>query len=154
MRTGGIIRKGPERELVDDYMARARHLSRNFGISQIQEQQIDLRQAKTRRAETELLLPPLDDKTTNHYIILDERGKALKSREIARRIAGFRDEGYRQVSFVIGGADGFEPDALPTSVTRWSFGPQTWPHKMVRVMLAEQIYRALSILASTPYHRD
>jgi 23S rRNA (pseudouridine1915-N3)-methyltransferase len=55
---------------------------------------------------------------------------------------------------VIGGADGFEPSALPNGAIRWRFGVQTWPHKLVRVMIAEQVYRALSILSGSPYHRD
>ncbi len=154
LRAGGVIRKGPERELVDDYIERAQRLSRNLGISQIQEQQVDLRGAKSRKAETEILLPPNSDKSAHHYVILDERGKTLTSPQIAAQIASWRDEGYRQVSFVIGGADGFEPDALPSPLTNWALGSQTWPHKLVRVMLAEQVYRALSILASTPYHRE
>jgi len=90
-------------------------------------------------------------------IILDERGKTPKSREIAKHFAALRDDGIAATYFLIGGADGFDPDTLKSAaphVTRWALGPQTWPHKLVRVMAAEQIYRALSILAGTPYHRD
>ena len=81
---------------------------------------------------------------------MDERGQNMTSRKIAQ----FIQELDEDVTFVIGGADGFEPDLLPRSTTRWSFGNQTWPHKLLRVMLAEQMYRALSILSGTPYHRD
>jgi len=150
LRAGGSIKSGPERELIDDYLTRARHMSRNLGFLEIDEQQVDLRSAKTRTDETQALLP---DNTTK-YVILDERGKSLTSRQISKQIAKWRDDGERHVTFVIGGADGFDPNAVPPHVVRWSFGHQTWPHKMVRVMLAEQIYRALSILAGTPYHRD
>ncbi len=150
LRAGGVLKSGPERDLVDDYLSRARHLSRGLGFIAIDEQQIDLRSAKTRQDETLALLPD----THTHYIILDERGKALTSRKIAQQFANWRDSGQKSVTFVIGGADGFEPSALPKQITRWSFGTQTWPHKFVRVMAAEQIYRALSILGNTPYHRD
>jgi len=124
LRAGGVLRSGPERDLTNDYLNRARHLSRNLGFSHIEEQQIDLRSAKTRADETRLVLPKDMDKITGLTVILDERG------------------------------DGFESELIPASVIRWAFGPQTWPHKLVRVMMAEQIYRSLSILASTPYHRD
>lgn len=152
LRAGGSIKSGPERDLIDDYLSRARHLSRNLGILGIDEQQVDLRHAKTRADETKALMPDAGGDT--HYVILDERGKSLTSRQIAKQMAKWRDDGERHVTFVIGGADGFEPSALPKTVTKWSFGQQTWPHKIVRVMLSEQLYRALSILAGTPYHRD
>lgn len=152
LRAGGSIKSGPERDLIDDYLNRARHMSRNLGILDIDEQQVDLRSAKTRTDETKTLLPEAGAET--RYVILDERGKSLTSRQIAKQIAKWRDEGERNITFVIGGADGFDPATLPQNISRWSFGHQTWPHKMVRVMLAEQIYRALSILAGTPYHRD
>ena len=137
--------------MIDDYMRRARHLARQTGFTKIDEIQIDLRNCKTRADETQQLLPPAPNM---RYVILDERGKALTSRQMAAQLSSWRDDGDQAVSFVIGGADGFEPAALPTGVTRWAFGPQTWPHKFVRVMLAEQVYRMLSILAGTPYHRD
>ena len=152
LRAGSRIKSGPERDLIDDYLSRARHLSRNLGILDIDEQQVDLRNAKTRADETNTLMPDTSGET--RYVILDERGKSLTSRQIAKQISKWRDDGERHVTFVIGGADGFEPSALPKNVTKWSFGQQTWPHKMVRVMLSEQLYRALSILAGTPYHRD
>jgi 23S rRNA (pseudouridine1915-N3)-methyltransferase len=66
----------------------------------------------------------------------------------------WREAGHNEIIFAIGGADGFEPSALPAQHVKWRFGQQVWPHKLLRVMLAEQIYRALSILAKTPYHRD
>jgi len=154
LRAGGVLRSGPERDLTNDYLNRARHLSRNLGFSHIEEQQIDLRSAKTRADETRLVLPKDMDKITGLTVILDERGKALTSRLMAKQLANWRDDGQKQINFVIGGADGFESELIPASVIRWAFGPQTWPHKLVRVMMAEQIYRSLSILASTPYHRD
>lgn len=152
LRAGGIIRSGPERDLIDDYLKRANGLTRPCGFHSALEQQVDLRRDKTRASETQTLLG--DIPPNSKLIIMDERGKALKSRQIAKKIASCRDDGISELIICIGGADGFEPAAIPPSTERWSFGVQTWPHKMVRVMLAEQIYRALSILASTPYHRD
>lgn len=150
LRAGGVIKSSPERDQINDYLTRAKHLAGGLGFTDIEEQQVDLRKAKTRADETRLLLPD----TATRYVILDECGKALTSRQIAKAFATWRDDGERHVTLVIGGADGFDPGALPANLTRWAFGPQTWPHKLVRVMLAEQIYRALSILAGTPYHRD
>lgn len=150
LRAAGIVKSGPERDMVDDYLNRAQHMSRGLGFLEVEEQQVDLRHAKSRSDETRAMLPDAD----TLYVILDERGKSLSSRKIAKQLAEWRDRGERQVTFVIGAADGFEPADLPVQVTKWSFGTQTWPHKLVRAMMAEQIYRALSILASTPYHRD
>lgn len=152
IRAAGLIKSGPERELLDDYMKRARGLSRNFGITAIEESAIDLRGAKSRADETQSLLSITAPNSI--IVIMDERGKSLTSRQIAGQMMKWREAGHSEVIFAIGGADGFEPDALPAGHIKWRFGQQVWPHKLLRVMLAEQIYRALSILAKTPYHRD
>ena len=152
LRAGGIIRSGPEREMIDDYLQRAQGLARGTGFLSVEEQQVDLRSAKTREAETKTLLG--DIPSGGKLIIFDERGKTPTSRQISKDFANWRDDGLSQLILTIGGADGFDPSAIPAGTTRWAFGPQTWPHKMVRMMAAEQIYRALSILARTPYHRD
>ena len=152
LRAGGIIRSGPEREMIDDYVQRAQGLARGTGFLSVDEQQVDLRNAKSRAIETQTLLG--DIPTGAKLIIFDERGKTPTSRQISTQFANWRDDGISQLTLVIGGADGFEPSAIPAGTTRWAFVPQTWPHKMVRMMAAEQIYRALSILARTPYHRD
>ena len=152
LRAGGVIRSGPEREMIDDYMQRAQGLARGTGFLSVEEQQVDLRSAKSRASETQTLLG--DMPAGAKLIIFDERGKTPTSRQISTQFANWRDDGISQLTLVIGGADGFQPSAIPAGTTRWAFGPQTWPHKMVRMMAAEQIYRALSILARTPYHRD
>jgi len=154
IRAGSVIRRGPERELIDDYVNRARLLTRQVGFTSLEEQQVDLRNCKTRKDETEHLLGQDLSKSLGKIVVLDERGKSLTSRAFSKQLARWRDDGEPQITFLIGGADGFEPDALPQGATLWSFGAQTWPHKLVRVLLAEQVYRALSILAGTPYHRD
>ena len=87
-------------------------------------------------------------------IACDERGRAMTSRDFAARLAGLRDDGARHLAFVIGGADGLEATVTGAAIQTLSFGPQTWPHALARVMLAEQVYRAVTILAGSPYHRD
>ncbi len=146
------MKSGPERDMVDDYLKRAALLTRQTGFLSIEEQAIDVRNCKNRKEETHRLFNGLPNSAV--IIALDERGKTPSSRKIAADFAKFRDEGQSEVYLIIGAADGFEPKAIPTGVRRWALGSQTWPHKLVRVMIAEQCYRALSILAGTPYHRD
>ncbi|RZV40305.1 MAG: 23S rRNA (pseudouridine(1915)-N(3))-methyltransferase RlmH, partial [Acidimicrobiales bacterium] len=111
-----------------------------------------LRKAKSRADETQMLIANIAH--TDVLIVLDERGKEFTSRGLAKNIANWRDDGQKRVYFAIGGADGFEPPVLPAGTIKWRLGSQTWPHKLVRVMITEQIYRGLAILAKTPYHRD
>ncbi len=152
IRAAGLIKSGAERTLIDDYVGRANIVGRNIGIPNISESAVDIRAAKSRSAETESILSIT--KPGDVLVILDERGKALTSRQMAGQIANWRDDGIGTVIFAIGGADGFEPAALPANAVKWQLGKPVWPHKLVRVMIAEQVYRALSILAGTPYHRD
>ncbi|MEL6687344.1 MAG: 23S rRNA (pseudouridine(1915)-N(3))-methyltransferase RlmH [Pseudomonadota bacterium] len=152
IRAGGTMRSGPERELVDDYLQRAQQLSRNVGFLGVEEQSVDLSKCRSRSDETRKLIDGLPDQAS--LFVLDERGKALTSRKFASTLADQRNLGFSHLVFLIGGADGFEPNDLPAGARKISFGVQTWPHKLVRVMLAEQIYRGLGILAGTPYHRD
>jgi 23S rRNA (pseudouridine1915-N3)-methyltransferase len=87
-------------------------------------------------------------------IVLDERGKALSSMELARKLEGWRDTGRRETRFLIGAADGHEEELRGSADLLMSFGPATWPHLLARAMLAEQLFRATSILANHPYHRE
>ena len=87
-------------------------------------------------------------------IVLDERGKALSSAELAGKLESWRDSGKREARFLIGAADGHEEEQRNDADLLLSFGPATWPHLLVRAMLAEQLYRATSILAKHPYHRE
>ena len=156
LRAGGILRSGPEKTLVDDYITRAQGLARGTGFLSVEEQGVELKGQYDRAAETTKLLSAIN--SSDELILLDERGKSPTSREIAGHFSRLRDDGVAASYILIGGADGFEPSVVKAlrrgRITKWSFGSQTWPHKMVRVMAAEQIYRALSILARTPYHRD
>ena len=87
-------------------------------------------------------------------IVLDERGLALASTELARKLEGWRDGGKREARFLIGAADGHDEAQRADADLLLSFGPATWPHLLVRAMLAEQLFRATSILANHPYHRE
>jgi 23S rRNA (pseudouridine1915-N3)-methyltransferase len=87
-------------------------------------------------------------------IVLDERGAAMSSMEFARKLEGWRDTGRREARFLIGAADGHQEPQRESADLLMSFGPATWPHLMVRAMLAEQLFRATSILANHPYHRE
>jgi 23S rRNA (pseudouridine1915-N3)-methyltransferase len=86
-------------------------------------------------------------------IVLDERGRALSSTELANRLEAWRDGGKREACFLIGAADGHDEQQRRGADLLMSFGPATWPHLLVRAMLAEQLFRATSILANHPYHR-
>lgn len=94
---------------------------------------------------------PLSNSVT---IVLDEHGTALSSIEFAARLQSWRDDGKREARFLIGAADGHDPASRDAADLILSFGPATWPHLLVRPMLAEQLFRATSILANHPYHRE
>lgn len=152
IRAGGSLRSGPERGMVDDYLHRANTLARRTGFHSVTETAVDLGKCRNRSDETDKIVSALPDNAC--IFVMDERGKSLTSRKFAKTLSGLRDDGIQSAIFLIGGADGFDPARLPSRARHLSFGVQTWPHKLVRVMLSEQIYRAMAILAGTPYHRD
>ena len=144
----GRLKSGPEAALYDDYVRRLPW--------SVELREIDLRKsrdaAEQKRLEAARLIAIVGDAAP--LVALDERGDNLTSREFAERLAAWRDDGVRQIAFVIGGADGLEAALLTRATTKIAFGAATWPHLLARVMLAEQLYRASSILAGHPYHRD
>lgn len=95
-----------------------------------------------------------DAAASNITVVLDERGKPLSSMEFAKKLENWRDIGKREVRFLIGAADGHSANLREDSDLLLSFGPATWPHMLARAMLAEQLFRATSILANHPYHRE
>lgn len=151
IRAIGRIKAGPERTLIDTYLDRAGHHGRATGLGPFAERELDGRTLSNRTEETRALVSSLP---SGPVIALDERGKAMDSRAFAGLIARERDGGARDMVFLIGGADGFDPAHLPSQLGKLSFGTMVWPHKLVRVMLAEQLYRAAALLAGAPYHRD
>jgi 23S rRNA (pseudouridine1915-N3)-methyltransferase len=108
--------------------------------------------AETQKTEAQLLLKAIPPKAT--LVLLDERGKDLSSRDFAAKISGWQDQGIGDLVFLIGGADGHTDEMRKKAHFTLGFGKLTWPHRLVRVMLLEQIYRAKQIIAGHPYHRD
>ncbi|MEM7766848.1 MAG: 23S rRNA (pseudouridine(1915)-N(3))-methyltransferase RlmH [Pseudomonadota bacterium] len=145
----GSMKTGPERALVDDYISRASKLARPLGIRGVQE--IEVRDGGGTAAEAARLIDKCPEAA--QIILLDEFGDTPRSTDLARSLERWRDDGCSHLCFLIGGADGHGEAAKAAAGSRLAFGPQTWPHRLVRVMLAEQVYRALSILAGTPYHK-
>ncbi len=151
----GRSRSSPEQTLFETYVERARALGPRLGFSSVETAIVDTSRAdsaeKRMDDEAERLTAKLPKGA--FLIALDERGKSFASNEFAKLLAGKRDQA-RDVAFVIGGPDGLAPNLRASAQWNTSFGQQTWPHMLVRVMLAEQIYRAFSILAGHPYHRE
>ena len=146
----GKLARSPETELVKTYVERATNAGRSLGLGPVEVIEAEARKPG-KAAEAEVLRPHLSDA---HVIACDEHGAARPSRAFAQEIAALRDRGVRRLVFVIGGADGLDAELLAQANGKLAFGPQTWPHAMARAMLAEQVYRAVTILAGSPYHRD
>jgi 23S rRNA (pseudouridine1915-N3)-methyltransferase len=146
----GRLGRTPEAGMASTYAERASAAGRALGLGPVEVVEVEARKPG-KAAEAEVLTAQIGDA---YLIACDEHGQALASRAFADRIAAIRDQGVRRLAFVIGGADGLDPTLLKTARERLAFGPQTWPHALARVMLAEQVYRAVTILAGSPYHRD
>ncbi|MGY8960227.1 MAG: 23S rRNA (pseudouridine(1915)-N(3))-methyltransferase RlmH [Alphaproteobacteria bacterium] len=144
----GRMRKGAEQALFDAYTARLR--------PSLTLQEIDIRQklapARLTASEGEMLLAAAAQ--AEIIVALDERGDTPNSRAFAQRLARWRDDGVREIAFLIGGADGLNDHVRNSAHYTLSLGAMTWPHLMVRGLLAEQLYRAQQINAGHPYHRD
>jgi 23S rRNA (pseudouridine1915-N3)-methyltransferase len=130
----GKIGRSPEADLVERYLKRIAW--------------------PTKLTELSERAPALPSASGTVTVLLDEKGQALSSTELAKKLEQWRDHGTREARFVIGAADGHSDDERSSADLLISFGPATWPHLLVRAMLAEQLFRATSILANHPYHRD
>jgi 23S rRNA (pseudouridine1915-N3)-methyltransferase len=144
----GRLRAGPMRTLYDDYAGR---LSWPLTVREVELRQ-PLSVEERRRREATLLRAALPPGAL--LIVLDERGSGLTSAAFAERLGGWRDGGIANLAFVIGGADGVDQSLQSEAKLLLSLGTMTWPHQLVRGMLAEQLYRAQQILAGHPYHRS
>jgi 23S rRNA (pseudouridine1915-N3)-methyltransferase len=151
----GRLKAGPERILAEDYLARLQSLGPTAGVSRIAVADFAESRAKTanqRQSEEARKLsnavPP-----RAFVIVLDDRGKPLASQAFARLLRRHIDAGTPDLAFLIGGPDGHAPETRERAGLLLSFGPMTWPHRLVRVMLYEQIYRAVTIMVNHPYHR-
>ena len=130
----GKIGRSPEAELVQRYLKRVAWPTK-----------------VTELGDRGALPPPTPNSVS---VVLDERGTALSSTDLARKLEGWRDGGKREARFLIGAADGHDEAERAQAELLLSFGSATWPHLLVRSMLAEQLFRATSILANHPYHRE
>ncbi|WP_135503985.1 23S rRNA (pseudouridine(1915)-N(3))-methyltransferase RlmH [Roseovarius aestuariivivens] len=147
----GRMKTGPEAALFNDYQTRFDRTGRALGLGPLTLQEIDDRKGGGMAGEAALLRRAVPEGALR--VVLDERGRVMSSPEFSDKLAAWRDAGRGDVAFVIGGADGLDPDVRNEAEEALSFGRMVWPHMLVRVMLAEQLYRAASILAGSPYHR-
>lgn len=149
------MKQGPERELVARYLDRAVATGKPLALTGFEVTELAESRASSggsRKAEeAKALAAALPEGIT---VALDERGKSLASEAFANQLGRWRDDGRPAVSFVIGGADGLDPSFTANADLVLSFSPLTWPHQLVRIMLAEQLYRATTILSGHPYHRE
>lgn len=145
----GKMQRGPEQTLVDTYLKR---LPWKSHIVEIDMKKSAATSAERKAKEAERLLAAVPPGAM--IVVLDENGKALKSRALAEKIDDWQMTGVNHLAFLIGGADGHDASVLAKADLKLAFGTLTWPHMMVRVMLAEQIYRVWSINTGHPYHRD
>ena len=146
----GRLRAGPEKLLIDDYLQRFDRTGRALGLGPVSVIEVEDKKGGGMAAEALLLARAVPEGAV--IWLLDERGDQMGSPAFASRLATWRDAG-RDLAFIIGGADGIDPGLRVRADAALSFGPMVWPHMLVRVMLAEQLYRAASILAGAPYHR-
>ncbi|MGZ8363259.1 MAG: 23S rRNA (pseudouridine(1915)-N(3))-methyltransferase RlmH [Caulobacteraceae bacterium] len=147
----GRLGRSAEAELARGYAERATASGRVLGLGPVDIIEVEARKPG-KAAEAEVIRAQLAP--GDRLIACDEHGKAYGSRDFAGRLGRLRDDGTRRLVFLIGGADGLDPALLAQADETLAFGVQTWPHALARVMLAEQVYRAVTILAGSPYHRD
>jgi len=148
------MKAGPERDLAARYLDRFSKAGPAVGLEWAGVSEIAESRAQTaalrKQEEGRALVAAAQGAA---LILLDETGKSIGSEVFAARLGDLRDAGTRHALFAIGGADGHDPDICKGAALVLSFGAMTWPHQIVRVMLAEQLYRAATILSGHPYHR-
>jgi 23S rRNA (pseudouridine1915-N3)-methyltransferase len=151
----GRVKAGPDRELADRYRERATKTGRSLGFKSVDI--IELAESRAQRADERIAEEgvALAKYLTSDcaVVALDETGAAITSEGFAAQLGKWRDGGRETVFFVIGGADGLSPEIRRRADLTLAFGKVTWPHQLVRIMLLEQLYRAVTILSGHPYHR-
>ncbi len=151
----GRLKAGPETELCERYRKRAAQAGRNLGVRDVE--LVEIREsradsAEKRQLEESIALANLIPEAAI-TVLLDEKGESLGSAGLTEKIRLWRDEGRPALVFIIGGPDGLAPSLRDKAKMTLAFGAATWPHQLVRIMLLEQIYRAVTILGGHPYHR-
>tara|TARA_R110002096_G_scaffold57509_2_gene145794 strand:+ start:19772 stop:20242 length:471 start_codon:yes stop_codon:yes gene_type:complete len=147
----GRLRKGPEKDLIDDYLNRFEKSGRAFGLGPVSVLEVEDKKGGGMASEADLLRRAIPKGAL--IAILDERGDVISSPDFAKKLSKWADQGTGDLAIVIGGADGIDPSLRDAADFALSFGKMVWPHMLVRVMIAEQLYRSASILAGGPYHR-
>ncbi|HEX4555919.1 MAG TPA: 23S rRNA (pseudouridine(1915)-N(3))-methyltransferase RlmH [Xanthobacteraceae bacterium] len=151
----GRLKAGPERELAERYRDRVAKAGRAVGLRDIEI--VEIRESRAQEAAKRMLEESiaLANLIPEGAIVvaLDQSGEALASDSITGVLRGWRDAGRPAAVFCIGGADGLGPELTARADLTLAFGAATWPHQLVRIMLLEQLYRAVTILAGHPYHR-
>jgi len=151
----GRLKAGPERDLAERYRGRIDAIGRSSGFSPIEIIEVPESRARReadRRSEEASLISQRTG--LGVAVAFDERGRSLTNEGFSERLRHWRDEGRPAVAFLIGGADGLDPALRDGADLTVSFGALTLPHQLVRVLVLEQIYRCLTILAGHPYHRE
>ncbi|MEA2954030.1 MAG: rRNA (pseudouridine1915-N3)-methyltransferase [Alphaproteobacteria bacterium] len=151
----GRLKQGPERDLAERYRKRAADAGRGIGLRGLEI--IEIRESRAQEVDKRVIEESIalanvipDGAAT---IVLDERGDSLDSVAFSALIGSWRDQGRPAAAFLIGGADGVTAGLRGKAELRLAFGRTTWPHQLVRIMLLEQLYRAVTLLAGHPYHR-
>jgi 23S rRNA (pseudouridine1915-N3)-methyltransferase len=153
--TIGRLKAGPERELATRYVERSVAAARGIGLTGVEARELDEsrgRRPEDRKADEARALRAILPAGAR-LVLLDERGKSLSSEAFAADVGKARDAGAPAYVLAVGGPDGFDPALRSEAALVLAFGAMTWPHQLVRIMAAEQIYRAITILAGHPYHR-
>ena len=152
----GRLKQGPERELAERYRKRAADAGRQLGLSgldivEIRESRAD--QAERRMIEESIAIANVIPERAVS-VLLDERGESVPSTAFAGHLQGWRAQDRPAAVFIVGGADGLAPGLRGKAKLALAFGAATWPHHLVRIMLLEQLYRAITVLSCHPYHRS
>ncbi|MEL7526314.1 MAG: 23S rRNA (pseudouridine(1915)-N(3))-methyltransferase RlmH [Pseudomonadota bacterium] len=151
----GKMKAGAEKDLLERYLDRARKTGRGLGITDVRV--VELPESRAQRPddrkseEAVALLGSVNGAA--RIVALDENGRNLTSADFSQKLEAWKDQGVSDVVFAIGGADGHGPELLARADLKLALGAMTWPHQIARILLAEQVYRALTIQSGHPYHR-
>jgi 23S rRNA (pseudouridine1915-N3)-methyltransferase len=151
----GRLKRGPERDLAERYRKRAADLGRTIALKGIDI--VEIRESRADNLERRMLEESIAIANVLPQravtVVMDERGESATSGAIAGRLQAWQSAGQGAVAFIVGGADGLAPSLRDQADFTLAFGAATWPHQLLRIMLLEQLYRAVTILARHPYHR-
>jgi 23S rRNA (pseudouridine1915-N3)-methyltransferase len=152
----GRLKQGPERQLAERYRERAVKVGRGLGFRDVEV--VEIAESRSRDADRRMLEESIAIATlipeSAAVVLLEETGQHLRTQQFAEQLGRWRDDGCAACVFVVGGPDGLAPSLHEKADLTLALGALTWPHQLMRIMLLEQIYRAATILAGHPYHRD